>query len=55
MDKNEFVSLDENKTRNVTFRNDATRRLRGKGTVCLNNGKGKSKDVLFVERRNIIC
>lgn len=41
--------LDENKTGNVTFKKDATGRITGKGTVSLNNGRGKAQDVLFVE------
>ena len=38
----------ENKSGNVTFGNDAPRKIKGKGMVKLSNGKGKSQDVLFV-------
>lgn len=41
-DKNKFVSLDENKTRNITFNNDEAGRIKGKGIVSLNNGRGKA-------------
>ena len=48
-DKIKFITLSEHKSRNVTFGNDATGRIRGKGMVSLSNGKGKSQDVLFVD------
>lgn len=47
-DKSKFVSLNENKTGNVTFGNDEAGRIRGKGTIYLNNGRGKSS-------RCIVC
>ena len=47
-DKSKFLSLSENKSRNVTFGNDAPKKIKGKGMVGLSNGKGKSQDVLFV-------
>ena len=47
-DKSKFLSLSENKSGNVTFGNDAPRKIKGKGMVRLSNGKGKSEDVLFV-------
>ena len=48
-DKSKFVSLDENKTGNVAFGIDDAGRIRGKGTVSLNNGTRKSQHVLFVD------
>lgn len=48
-DKNKFLSLDENKTGNITFSNNEAGRIRGKGIVSLNNGRGKACDVLFVD------
>ena len=47
-DKSKFLSLIENKSRNVTFGNDALGKIKGKILVKLSNGKGKSQDVLFV-------
>ena len=47
--KSKFLSLSENKSRNVTFGNDAPRKIKGKGMVKLSNGKRKSQDVLFVD------
>jgi hypothetical protein len=46
-DKSKFLSLKENKSRSVTFGNDAPRKIRGKGLVRLCNGRRKSQDVLF--------
>jgi hypothetical protein len=48
-DKSKFLTLSENKSGNVTFRNDALGKIKGKGMVILSNGKGKSQDVLFVD------
>ena len=48
-DKSKFLSLSENKSRNVAFGNDAPGKIKGKGMVKLNNGKGKAQDVLFVD------
>jgi hypothetical protein len=48
-DKSKFLTLSENKSRNVTFGNDAPGKIKGKGMVSLSNGKGKSQDVLFVD------
>lgn len=48
-DKRKFVSLDKNKTRNVTFRNDVVGRIRGKVTASLNNGRGKAWDIVFLD------
>jgi hypothetical protein len=41
-DKGKFLSLSESKSRNVTFGNDASGKIKGKGMVSLSNGKGKS-------------
>jgi hypothetical protein len=48
-DKSKFLTLSENKSGNVTFGNDAPRKIKGKGMVSLSNGNGKDQDVLFVE------
>lgn len=48
-DKKKLVSLNENKTRNVTFGNDEAGRIIGKGTFYLNNGRVKAKDVFFID------
>jgi hypothetical protein len=48
-DKSKFLTLSERKSGNVTFGNDAPRKIKGKGMVSLSNGKGKAQDVLFVE------
>jgi hypothetical protein len=48
-DKSKFLTLSENKSRNVTFGNDAPGKIKGKGMVSLSNGKGKTQDVLFVD------
>ena len=55
-DKNKFVSLKESKSGNVTFGNDALRKIREKGMVIMSNGQGKAQDVLFVEglRHNLL-
>ena len=34
--------MNENKTGNVTFDNEEAGRIRGKGTISLNNGRGKA-------------
>jgi hypothetical protein len=47
--KSKFLSLSESKSGNVTFGNDAPRKIKGKGMVSLSNGKGKSQDVLLVD------
>jgi hypothetical protein len=55
-DKSKFLTLSESKSRNVTFGNDAPRKIKGKGIISLSNGKGKAQDVLFVEglKHNIL-
>jgi hypothetical protein len=49
-DKGKFLSLSESKSGNVTFGNDAPGKIKGKGMVSLSIGKGKSQDVLPVDR-----
>ena len=48
-DKSKFLSLIENKSRNVTFGNDTPGKIKGKGMIKLNNGKKKSQYGLFVD------
>ena len=48
-DRHKFLSLTESKSGNVTFGNNAPGRIKGKGLVTLDNGRGKEKDVLFVD------
>jgi hypothetical protein len=48
-EKSNFMSLSESKSGNVTFENDATGKIKGKGMVSLSNGKGKAQYVLFVD------
>jgi hypothetical protein len=55
-EKSKFLSLEENKSGNVTFGNDAPRKIRGKGLVSLSYGGGKAQDVLLVDglKNNIL-
>ena len=55
-DKSKFMSLREHKSGNLNFGNDALGKIRGKGMVSLNSGKGKAQDVLFVDglKHNIL-
>jgi hypothetical protein len=48
-DRSQFLTLSDSKSGNVTFGNDAPRKVKGKGIVSLNNGKRKVQDVLLVE------
>jgi hypothetical protein len=48
-DKSNFLLLKENKSSNVTFGNDAPRKIRGEGLVSLSNGRRKAQDVLFFD------
>jgi hypothetical protein len=41
-DKRKFITLKDVNRGNVTFGNDATIRIVGKGTISLNNGKTKT-------------
>ena len=49
MIKSNFLPLSESKSGNVTFGNGAPGKIKGKGMVGFNNGKGKSQYVLFVD------
>jgi hypothetical protein len=48
-DKNKFHTLKEVNEGSVTFGDNATTRIDGKGTLSLDNGKTKTKNVLYVE------
>lgn len=48
-DKSKFITLDEKKSGNVTFGNDKPGKIKGKGSVSIDNGRGKVQDVLFVD------
>ena len=48
-DRSKFVTFDENKSRNVTFGNDKAGKIKGKGSIGLNSGRGEAQDVLFVD------
>ena len=43
-DKSKFIALDEKKSGN-----DKSRKIKGKGSVNLDNGRGKAQDILFVD------
>ena len=45
----QVCTFDENKPGNVTFGNDKAGKIKGKGSVNLDNGRGKAQDVLFVD------
>ena len=48
-DRSKFVTFDEKKSGNVTFGNDKAGKIKGKGSVSLNNGRGKAQYVVFVD------
>ena len=48
-DRSKFITLDEKKSGNVTFGNDKSGKIKGKGSVSIDNGRGKAQDVLFVD------
>ena len=48
-DRSNFVTFDEKKSGNVTFEDDKAGKIKGKGSVSLDNGRGKAQDVLFVD------
>ena len=48
-DRSKFITLDEKKYGNVTFGNDKSGKIKGKGSVGIDNGRGKAQDVLFVD------
>jgi hypothetical protein len=49
-DQNKFLTLKEEKGGNVTFRYNASARIVGKGTISIDYGKTKTKNVFYVER-----
>jgi hypothetical protein len=55
-DQNKYLTLKEDKSSRVTFGDNASRRIFGKGTITLDNGKTKTQNVLYVEglKHNII-
>ena len=48
-DRSKFITLDEKKSGNVTFGNDKSGKIKGKGSVSIDNGRGKAQEVLFVD------
>ena len=44
-----FIELDKGKEGSVTFGNDHSARIIGRGIVCLNNKKNLAENVLLVE------
>ena len=48
-DRSKFITLDEKKSGNVTFGNDKLGKIKGKGSVSIDNGRGKAQDVLYVD------
>ena len=48
-DKSNFITLDEKKSGNVTFGNDKSGKIKGKGSVNIDNGRGKAQEALFVD------
>ena len=47
--KHLFIKLDKGKEGSVTFGNDQTARIIGRGTVCLNSKKNLAENVLLIE------
>jgi hypothetical protein len=45
----EFLTLKEENIDNVTFGDNASASIVGKGTISINNGKTKTHNVLYVE------
>jgi hypothetical protein len=48
-DKNKFHTLNEVNEGSITFGDNATTRIAGRGTLSLDNGKTKIDNVLYVE------
>ena len=48
-DRSKFITLDEKKSGNVTSGNDKSGKIKGKGSISIDNGRGKAQDVLFVD------
>jgi hypothetical protein len=55
-DQNKFLTLKEEKGSKITFGDNASSRIVGKGIVSLDNGKNKTHNVLYVEglKHNLI-
>ena len=55
-DHNKFLTLKEEKWGNVTFGDNSSTRIVGKGTVSIDDGKTKTQNVLYVEglKHNIL-
>jgi hypothetical protein len=55
-DQNKFITLKEEKGDSVTFADNASARIVGKGIVSLDSGKTKTQNVLYVEgfKKNIL-
>jgi hypothetical protein len=55
-DQSKFLTLKEEKGGNVTFGDNGSTRIVGKGTISLDNGKTKTPNALYVEglKNNII-
>jgi hypothetical protein len=53
---NKFFILKEEKGGSVTFGNNASARIVGKGTISLDNGKTKIQNVMYVEglKKNLL-
>ena len=41
-DRSKFITFDERKTGNVTFGNDKSGKIKGKGSVSIDNGRGQA-------------
>ena len=41
-DRSKFITFDEKKSGNVTFGNDKAGKIKGRGSVSLDNGRGKA-------------
>ena len=48
-DRSKFITFNDNKSGSVKFGNDKAGKIKGKGSVILNNRRGKAQDVLFVD------
>lgn len=56
-DQKKFLTLKEEKGGNVSFGDNGSERIAGRGTVSLDNGRAKAKNVLYVEglKHNLMC
>ena len=48
-DRSKFITPDEKKFGNVTFGNEKSGKIKGKGSISIDNGRGKAQYVLFVD------